>query len=78
MRRRSQSRSVAAANAVKRDDVTAHIRALRERGLAPSSIERKVAAIKSFHRFCVREGIAEDQPTAQSAASRKSPSGFRT
>ncbi len=57
-------RGVAAAGAVKREDVTAHIRMLRERGLAPSTVERKVAAIKSFHRFCVREGIAEDQPTA--------------
>ncbi len=59
-----QARNVTDANQIKRDDVTAHIRALRERGLAPSSVERKVAAIKSFHRFCVREGIAEDQPTA--------------
>lgn len=58
------TRNIMAANQIKRDDVTAHIRALRERGLAPSSVERKVAAIKSFHRFCVREGIAEDQPTA--------------
>jgi len=57
-------RAVSAANAVKREDVTAHIRALRERGLAPSTVERKVAAIKSFHRFCVREGIADNQPTA--------------
>lgn len=58
------SRHVTSAGAVQREDVTAHIRILRERGLAPSSVERKVAAIKSFHRFCVREGIAEDQPTA--------------
>lgn len=58
------TRKVSSAGAVKREDVTAHIRTLRERGLAPSTVERKVAAIKSFHRFCVREGIAEDQPTA--------------
>jgi len=57
-------RNKVSANSVTREDVTAHIRTLRERGLAPSTVERKVAAIKSFHRFCVREGIADDQPTA--------------
>ncbi|PKQ19979.1 MAG: tyrosine recombinase [Actinobacteria bacterium HGW-Actinobacteria-6] len=60
-----ESRGVRSPNGVVRDDVTAHIAALRTKGLAPSSIERKVAAIKSFHRFCVREGIAEEQPTAR-------------
>ncbi len=60
-----ESRGVRSANAVTREDVTAHITALRAKGLAPSSIERKVAAIKSFHRFCVREGLADEQPTAR-------------
>jgi integrase/recombinase XerD len=59
------SRDVRSPGSVVREDVTAHIAALRTRGLAPSSVERKVAAIKSFHRFCVREGIAEEQPTAR-------------
>ncbi|PKQ38857.1 MAG: recombinase XerD [Actinobacteria bacterium HGW-Actinobacteria-1] len=59
------ARGVHAPAGVTREDVTAHIAALRARGLAPRSIERKVAAIKSFHRFCVREGISEEQPTAR-------------
>ncbi|TDB38963.1 MAG: site-specific tyrosine recombinase XerD [Actinobacteria bacterium] len=59
------ARGVHSPSGVTREDVTAHITALRARGLAPRSVERKVAAIKSFHRFCVREGIAEEQPTAR-------------
>lgn len=58
-------KGITSPDSVTRDDVTAHIATLKARGLAPSSVERKVAAIKSFHRFCVREGIAEDQPTAR-------------
>ncbi|MFA5843415.1 MAG: site-specific tyrosine recombinase [Coriobacteriia bacterium] len=49
---------------VTREDVTAHIAVLRERGLAPASIERKVAAVRSFHRFLVREGVTRNHPTA--------------
>lgn len=50
--------------AVTRDDVTAFIGALRERGLAPSSVERKVAAVKGFHNFLVRENVTENHPTS--------------
>jgi len=45
--------------------VTAHLAALRARGLAPATVERKAAAIKSFHRFLVREGITENHPTSR-------------
>lgn len=48
-----------------RDDVTAFVSALRARGLAPSTIERRVAAVKGFHKFLVREGITENHPTAR-------------
>ena len=50
---------------VTRDDVTAFIGALRSRGLAPSTVERRVAAVKGLHRFLVREGITENHPTAR-------------
>ena len=49
---------------VAREDVTAFIAALRERGLAPSSVERKVAAVKGFHKFLVRENVTENHPTS--------------
>ncbi|MBI5230724.1 MAG: site-specific tyrosine recombinase XerD [Coriobacteriales bacterium] len=59
------ARAVSSPSAVSRDDITAHVGDLRARGLAPSSVERKVAAIKSFHRFLVREGITENHPSAR-------------
>ncbi len=48
-----------------RDDVTAFLGELYARGLAPSSIERKLSAVKSFHKFLVREGLSETLPTEQ-------------
>ena len=51
------------------DDVTvaqveAHVAALSEVGLAPSSVERAVSAIKGLHRFMVAEQITTNHPTA--------------
>lgn len=60
-----ETRGVAGPDAVVRDDVTAYIAALQERGLAPSTVERNVSAIKGFHRFLVRESVTENHPTAK-------------
>jgi integrase/recombinase XerD len=60
-----EERSVSGPDEVSREDVTAFIGTLRARGLAPSSIERKVAAVKGFHRFLVREGLTQNHPTAR-------------
>jgi len=49
---------------VTRDLVTAWVVSLREQGLAPSSVERKVSSVKGFHKFLVREGLTENHPTA--------------
>lgn len=46
-----------------RDDITAFIARLQGAGMAPSTVERKVAAVKSFHGFLVREGLTENHPT---------------
>jgi len=48
-----------------REDVTAYVGSLRERGLAPSTVERRVAAVKGLHKFLVREGVTENHPTAR-------------
>lgn len=50
---------------VSRDDVTAYVADLRTRGLAPSTVERHVSAVKGLHKFLVREGITENHPTAR-------------
>jgi len=59
-----ESRGVASPLSASREDLTAFVRSLRERGLAPSSVERKVSAVKSYHKFLVREGITDALPTA--------------
>ena len=48
-----------------REDVTAFISALWNRGLAPSTVERRVAAVKGLHKFLVREGVTDNHPTAR-------------
>lgn len=50
---------------VTRNAVEAHIVALREVGLAPSSVERALSAIKGFHRFMVAEQMTKNFPTAE-------------
>ncbi len=49
---------------VDRATVERHVEALQEVGLAPSSVERAVSAIKGFHRFMVAEQITDAFPTA--------------
>ena len=44
---------------IERDDITDYIEDLHKRDYASSSMERHVAALKGFHRFCVREGLAQ-------------------
>ncbi|MGH2722276.1 MAG: site-specific tyrosine recombinase XerD [Actinomycetota bacterium] len=56
---------------VEEGDLTAYLGTIRSRrgpdgdlpGLAPASVNRRMAAIRSFHRFCVREGLAAADPT---------------
>ncbi|MCL5887307.1 MAG: tyrosine recombinase XerD [Actinobacteria bacterium] len=57
------ARSAPEVDAVTADDTLAYLRELRACGYAPSTIERQMAAIKSFHRFLVREGITKNCPT---------------
>lgn len=46
-----------------RDDVVAFMSMLQEKGMAASTVERKVAAVKSFHAYLVREGLTDNHPT---------------
>lgn len=57
-------RGIEAPDNVRRADVEAFVAERRERGYASASIERALSAVKSFHRFLVREGICEVHPTA--------------
>ncbi len=49
---------------ITRERIESHIRSLRESGLAISSVERAVSAIKGFHRFMVSERITVAHPAA--------------
>jgi len=60
-----ESRGPLEIGSISREDVTAFVASLRERGLAPSTIERKVAAIKGFHKFLVRESVTANHPTSR-------------
>ena len=46
------------------DVVRAHLDILHSRGLAATSIARKFASIRAYHRFLVVEGLATEDPTA--------------
>jgi len=57
------------------DDVHAYVRHLEtltgddgRRVLAPSSVARAVVAVRSFHRFCAREGFVERDPSEEVGA----------
>ena len=56
---------------IERDTVTDYLEDLRRRAYAASSIERHVAAVKGFHRFCVREGMTEKDPASSVPLPRK-------
>ncbi len=66
-----QRRGTMSPDAVTRDDLTAWMGTLREAGLAASTIERRTAAVKSFHSFLVREGVTTNFPTASLRLPRK-------
>lgn len=57
-------RGVRGPEGVTRRLVEEHVAALRDVGLAPSSVERALSAVKGFHRFMVAEQITEALPTA--------------
>ena len=54
------SRPVGTVSAV---EITDHLAKLRAEGLSSSSVTRALSSIRSFHRFLVAEGIADNDPT---------------
>ena len=57
-------RGVTDPDSISRDDAGAWVTHLRAEGLAPKTVERRVASVKSFHRFLVRDGVTVNHPTA--------------
>ncbi|MBN1977736.1 MAG: site-specific tyrosine recombinase XerD [Anaerolineae bacterium] len=48
---------------VGRERIRSHVLYLKQRGYAPSTVGRKVAAVKSFFHFLVADGVLGDDPT---------------
>jgi integrase/recombinase XerD len=59
-----KERGVRTLDGVTREDLTAWLVALRASGLAPASVNRRVSAVKSFHRFLAREGLTAEHPAS--------------
>lgn len=57
-------RGITAPSGVSRQDVEAYAAELWDLGLAASSVERNLSAVKGFHRFMVSEQITDEFPTA--------------
>ncbi|MGE5197594.1 MAG: site-specific tyrosine recombinase XerD [Deltaproteobacteria bacterium] len=58
------ARGFQALSKISRNDITNFMLSRKDKGLAPNSIARSVAAIKSFHRFLVRERILTSDATS--------------
>lgn len=56
---------------VTRDDVLSFVSEQRGEGLAPSTIERRLAAVKGIHKFLVAEGLTTELPTGHIPRMRK-------
>ena len=46
-------------------DVVAFVAALRDEGLAPATVARRLVAVRSWHAFCADEGITGSDPTTE-------------
>lgn len=62
-----RGRGITSPEDVTRSDIEAHLAELTDAGLAASSVQRAVSAIKGFHRFMVMEHICENHPSADIA-----------
>jgi len=51
--------------AVNPEHVTAYLGALRGQGLSPASVNRKLAAIRGFYKYLLREARVEENPLAR-------------
>lgn len=47
---------------VTKEDIKGYLKYLRENGMAVSSINQKLSALKTFYRFCVKENITKTNP----------------
>jgi len=63
-----QDAGIEALDAISRENIIDYLGTLRDKGLAPTSIKRSVAAIKGFHRFAFSESLSSQNPAANVTA----------
>ena len=56
--------NVADVERIDRDAIVGYEADLAERGYAVTSVDRHISVLKGFHRFCMREGYAKDNPAS--------------
>ncbi len=61
----TQTAGIASVESVKADHVTTFLGELREQGLSSTSMNRKLAAIRGFFKYLLREGRLEENPLAR-------------
>jgi len=49
-------------------DIVTYKRALADKGLAPATISKKLAALRSFYKVCHAQGLTPTNPTAEEVA----------
>ncbi len=59
-----KERKRASADEIQREDIVMFGKCLQDRGLSPSTIERRFSVIKNYHRFLVRENLCESNPAS--------------
>lgn len=67
----ARRRGVNQPSGIRRATVTLYLLGLRRRGLAPSSVARRLAAIRGWTAFLLREERATDDPAADVAPARR-------
>lgn len=58
-----RERGVRAFTSAREEDLTAYLGALRHRGRARSTVLRKLSSLRQLHKFLVREGLTDQDPT---------------
>ncbi len=51
------------ASKVSQSEIRRYLSSLQSRGLARRTMLRRLAALKSFYRFCIRRGLSKNNPT---------------
>lgn len=59
-----RKRDIAALSSASKSDVTGFMLEQKDKGIAANSIARRLAAIRMFHRFLLRERVLKNDPTS--------------